>query len=167
MNKKDIILIVGVLLIVLIAFFVTNTGTSHANMVELPLALSGEDKGVVSIDYGTYEAKIANGENFIVVIERTGCSYCEMYAPIVKEVADEYAIPVYDIDIANLTEEEYTLLNDSNSYLKRNNWGTPTTLLMSGKNVAASLGGYVEKDEFVSFIKTNVILSSNEETVVE
>jgi len=166
MNKKDIILIVSVLLIVVIAFFVTNDNESSAN-IELPIALSGEDKGVVSIDYNGYAEKISNGDNFIVVIERTGCSYCEMYGPIVKEVAEEYSIPVYDLNIAEITEKEYELLNNSNSYLKRNKWGTPTTLLMSGENVAASLGGYVEKDEFISFIKTNVILSSNEESVVE
>lgn len=165
MNKKDIILIIGVLLIILVAIFVT--GGDDENKIKLPVSLSGEETGVVSIDYETYESKIKNGDNFIVVIERTGCNYCEMYAPIVKEVAEELKVPVYDINLADLSEEEYLKLEESNTYLKRNNWGTPTTLLLSGNRVLASLGGYVEKDEFTSFIKSNVIMSSNEETNVE
>lgn len=160
MNKKDIILIVGVLLVIVLAIFLT--GGESGNKIELPLKLSGEDTGVVSIGYTEYQTKVDNGENFIVVIEQTGCGYCEMYAPVVKEVAEEYNIPVYDINIAEISDEDKASLEESNSYLKRNNWGTPTTLLMSGDRVVGSLGGAVEKDGFVDFIKSYVKLDNDE-----
>lgn len=165
MNKKDIALIVGAVLIVVIAIFAFSG--NNENKVELPLTLSGEDVGIVSIDYSTYKSKVENGENFIVVLERTGCSYCEMYLPVLEDATAELSIPVYDIDTANLTEDEYTELTETNSYLKRNKWGTPTTLLMSGNIVVDSISGYVEKEDFVEFVNENIILSQEETTDVE
>ena len=42
-------------------------------------------------------------------------------------------------------------------YLKKNSdWGTPTTLLMRGEDILDSIGGYVEKEEFVSFLEEKV-----------
>ena len=114
---------------------------------------------------GSYKLseKIKNGDNFIIIIERTGCGYCEMYMPIVEDVAKEYAIPIYYMDIADLSNEESVKLNESNTYLKRSKWGTPTTLLMSGEVVADTISQYVEKDKFVEFIKKNIILDKEKE----
>jgi len=166
MKTKDIILIVGSILVIVIAFFATQ-GTK-ANEIELPLALSGEEVGLIKIDYPTYKQKVENNENFIIVIERTGCSYCEMYLPILEDTTKELSIPVYYIDTAELAQEEYSELTTTNKYLKRNKWGTPTTLLMSGNNVVDSISGYVEKDDFISqIIKENIMLSQEENTDVE
>lgn len=161
MKKKDIILIVGVVLVLVLAMF--TMGGTKANKIEGPVALSGEEVGLIKIDYLAYASKIENAENFIVIIERTGCSYCEMYMPIVEAAANELSIPVYYIDTADLSSDEYTELGNSNNYLKREKWGTPTTLLLSGNIVVDSIGGYVEQDEFTSFIKKNIILEKPEE----
>jgi len=156
MKKKDIILIAGVVLIMVIALFAV--GGTEAKMVDGPVALSGDEVGSIKISYSDYASKIENDENFIIVIERTGCGYCEMYMPIVDEVANELTIPVYYIDTADLTSDELVELENSNNYLRREQWGTPTTLIMSGSSVLADIGGYVEKDTFVDFIEENVIL---------
>lgn len=161
MKKQDIILLAGVVLILVITVLVMNT--TKAIKVELPLALTGEETELTKIDYSTYEEKIKNGDNFIIIIERTGCGYCEMYMPIVEDVAKEYAIPIYYMDIADLSNEESVKLNESNTYLKRSKWGTPTTLLMSGEVVADTISQYVEKDKFVEFIKKNIILDKEKE----
>lgn len=156
MKKKDIVLIVGVVLIMVIALFAV--GGTEAKKIEGPVALSGDEVGAIKIGYSDYASKIENNENFIIVIERTGCGYCEMYMPIVEQAANELAIPVYYIDTADLTQDELNDLENSNNYLKREKWGTPTTLLLSGSTVLADIGGYVEKDTFVDFIEENIIL---------
>lgn len=161
MKKKDIALIAGVVLMVVVTFFAMQN--TSAQKIELPLALSGEEKVLTKIDYSSYVEKINNNDNFIIIIERTGCGYCEMYMPIVEEATKELAIPVYYIDTADLTSDELTDLGVSNSYLKRNQWGTPTTLLMSGSSVVDSISGYVEKEEFVKFINENIIIENVEE----
>ena len=78
--------------------------------------------------------------------------------PIVEEVANEKEIPIYYIDTGTLTEDEYNLLSTTNSYLKRNSWGTPTTLFMLGDRVLEAIGGYVEKETVLSFIDGKVVV---------
>ena len=85
-----------------------------------------------------------------------------MYEPIVEEVAKEYNVPVNYLNLANLSGEEQTKLNKSNSYLRTKQWGTPTTLFMYKDKVIDSIGQYVDKDELVSFIKENIKVDVNE-----
>ena len=159
MKKSDLILIGGVLLVILISFLAFNV---KSEKIEVPVKLEG-NPGINEITYSEYEEKINNEETFLVMIVNDGCSYCEMFIPVMTEVANEYSIPVYSLNLANLTSDEYNSLSNSNSYLKRERWGTPTTLLMQGKTVIDSIGGYVEKENLVSFVKENIVLTSNEE----
>lgn len=156
MKKSDFILIGIVLLIVVVAMF-SSKGMKHEEEVEYPLTLAG-DSGLHQITYNDYEEKVENGDAFIVIIERAGCSYCVQYMPIVEEVANEKKIPIYYIDTDTLTEDEYNLLSTTNSYLKRNSWGTPTTLFMLGDRVLDTIGGYVDKDAVLSFIDGRVVM---------
>ena len=159
MKKSDIILIGGVVLVVLISL-IAFTGKSEK--IEVPVVLEGEP-GVNTIAYAEYEDKINNEKPFLVMIVNDGCSYCEMFIPVMTEVAEEYNFPVYSINLANLTTDEQISLSNSNSYLKREQWGTPTTLLMQGKTVINSIGGYIEKEALVEFVQKNIVLENNED----
>lgn len=151
MKKGDLILIGGVILIILLCFLVFKT---ESNKIEV---LEG-DAGFIDITYAEYEEKIDSEKPFMVVIVNDGCGYCEMYIPVIEEVVSEYKLPIYKLNLANLTNDEYNKLSNSNSYLKREKWGTPTTLLMQGSQVIDSIGGYTEKDSVVDFIEENVVL---------
>ena len=156
MKKTDFVLIGVVILIVVVALF-SSKGTTAMEDVEYPLALYGE-KGLNQISYSDYKKLVDDNESFIVIIERAGCSFCQMYMPIVEEVAKEKKVSILYIDTDTLTEEEYNELSTTNAYLKRNKWGTPTTLFMLGDRVLDSIGGYVEKATFESFIDGRVVL---------
>ena len=149
-KQKDLILILLVVVLLVVALFVTMKKTPKLD-IELPITLQGE-VGFTEITYSEYEEKMNAKEPFLVVIVRDGCGYCEMYEPIVEEVANEYYI-----NMTNLNNDEYTALGTSNSYFKKNQgkWGTPTTLFMYGNSVIDSIPGYVDKDEFVKFVKEN------------
>ena len=153
-KQKDIILIALVVVLLIVAAIVTGNKDSKVD-IELPVALEG-DAGFNEITYSNYLEKIDSNEPFLVVIVKDGCGYCEMYEPILKEVADEYNLPINYINLTNLSEEEYNNLAQSNAYLKKNQWGTPTTLFMLGDSVIDSIGGYVDKDKFVDFVKENI-----------
>ena len=152
-KQKDIILILLVVVLLVVGLVLTSPKKEKLD-IELPVALSGET-GFTEITYNQYMEKVNNNELFLVVIVRDGCGYCEMYEPIVEEVANEYKLPLYFINLTNLTDEERDELSSTNKYLKRNKWGTPTTLFMYGENIVDSISGYVEKDDFVSFVKEN------------
>ena len=156
MKKTDFILIGGVLLLIVLALFSTS-GNVVLEDVEYPLTLAG-DVGLHQITYSQYNEFVDNDDAFILIIERAGCGYCQMYMPIIEEVANEKKIPIYYIDTDTLTSEEFNSLNKSNAYLKRNNWGTPTTLFMLGDRVLDSIGEYVGKDAFLKFIDGKVVV---------
>lgn len=156
MKKSDFVLIGAVLLIIVIAVF-SSKGNVELEEVNYPLTLSGE-AGMHQISYDEYAKKVENKEAFIVIIERAGCGYCEQYMPIVTEVAEEKKIPIYYIDTDTLTTEEMNLLSTKNNYLKKNKWGTPTTLFMLGDRVLNSIGGYVEKESVLSFLDGKVVM---------
>ena len=156
MKKSDFILIGVVLLIAVVAIF-SSKGTIALEEVDYPLTLVG-DAGLHQITYDKYESMVENGDAFIVIIERTGCSYCTMYMPIVEEVAKEKKIPIYYIDTDTLSEAEYNKLSTTNNYLKKNSWGTPTTLFMLGDRVLDTIGGYVEKDSVLAFLDGKVVM---------
>lgn len=157
MKKSDFILIGVVVLIIVLCLFTTK-GNEELEEVNYPLTLNGET-GLHQITYNEYEDKVESGEPFIVIIEREGCSYCTMYMPVVEEVAKEKKIPLYYIDIADLTSGEMRNLERTNKYLKRNsNWGTPTTLFMLGNRVLDALGGYTDKNGVLSFLDGKVVM---------
>ena len=160
-KQKDIILIDLVVVLIIVAAIVTGNKDSKVD-IELPVALEG-DAGFNEITYSNYLEKIDSNEPFLVVIVKDGCGYCEMYEPILKEVADEYNLPINYINLTNLSEEEYNNLAQSNAYLKKNQWGTPTTLFMLGDSVIDSIGGYVDKDKFVDFVKENFVVNEDAE----
>ncbi len=156
MKKNDLILIGAVLLIVVLALF-SDKGTKAYEDVEYPLTLNGK-AGLNQITYNEYKEFVSSEEAFIVIIERAGCSYCIQYMPIVESVANEKNIPIYYIDTDTLTKEEFNELSSTNSYLKRNEWGTPTTLFMLGNRVLDTIGGLVEKETFESFLDGKVVV---------
>lgn len=160
-KQKDIILIALVVVLLIVAAIVTGNKDSKVD-IELPVALEG-DAGFNEITYSNYLEKIDSNEPFLVVIVKDGCGYCEMYEPILKEVADEYNLPINYINLTNLSEEEYNNLAQSNAYLKKNQWGTPTTLFMLGDSVIDSIGGYADKDKFVDFVKENFVVNEDAE----
>lgn len=160
-KQKDIILILLVVVLLIVACIVTSTKKESKVDIELPVAVEGE-AGTKTISYTEYEELINSNKPFLMVIIQDGCGYCEMYEPVVEEVANELGIPVNYLNLTNLSSEESNKLSKSNSYLKKNQWGTPTTLFMVGDKVIDSIGQYVDKDTFVSFVKENIKVDVNE-----
>lgn len=153
-KQKDIVLILLVVVLLIVVGIVTSTKKEKID-IELPTIVEGE-AGTRTITYSEYEELIDSNKPFLAIIINDGCHYCEMYEPIVDEVANEYGIPVNYINLAKLSDDEYNSLSKSNSYLRTKKWGTPTTLFMLGDNVIDSISQYVDKDTFVQFIKENI-----------
>ena len=156
MKKNDIILIGIVVLLIVISFF----AFGNKKETTAPTSLTNAEAGINSIDYSTYEELLNDTQNnHIVYIGSASCGYCTKFQPIIKEVSEEYNLAVYYIDISTLTSADKSKLSTSNSYLKDNEWGTPTTLILLGSEVVDVLSGYVEKEELVSFFSDNNLIN--------
>jgi predicted bacteriocin transport accessory protein len=156
MKKSDFILI-GAFLVLIVVGILSSKGTEKLPEIEFPLKLSGE-VGLHEITYSEYDDMVKNGDAFVVVIERTTCGYCQQYMPIMEEVAKEQKIAVTYINTDNITQEELNELSTKNKYLKKNQWGTPTTLFMLGDRIVDSISGYVGKESIEAFFKDRVVV---------
>lgn len=155
MKKSDIALILGVLVVIIISIFAFS---NKIEKTEKPVTLSDNFAGIKDISYSEYNTMIEEEKTFILVVSREGCTYCESYAPVIEELSEEEQIPIYVIDIATFTDEEADEFNESNSFLKRGEWGTPTTLVLKGTEVIDTLSGYTEKDEVIDFFNENIVV---------
>jgi len=156
MKKTDFILI-GLLIVIIVIGVLSTKGNIVEEKIEYPVKLAGE-VGLNEISYSDYKEMVDNNDAFVVVIERAGCYYCQQYMPILKEYVDDAKIAVTYIDTDNLTTDEYQELSTTNNYLKKNKWGTPTTLFMIGSRIVDSISGYVEKDSIEAFFKDRVVM---------
>ncbi|MBQ9181303.1 MAG: thioredoxin family protein [Bacilli bacterium] len=108
------------------------------------------------VDYDTFMSKLESGEKAIYVLGQTTCGYCSMYKPVINEVASEYGVEFNYININTLEEDQYNSLKDAIDYVRDNDdWGTPLTLIVEDGETVDKINGYTEKDEVVSFLKTN------------
>ena len=110
------------------------------------------------VDYSGYKKILKSDKTNVVVIGQTSCTYCIKAKPILNSVADEYGITINYLNITNLTEEESTKFNDSLSYLKDNEWGTPLTLIIKNGEVVDSANGLLDNDGYVELFKNNGII---------
>ena len=179
MKKSDIGLIIGVLVIIIISAFVSvgkpfekinlsglsysiDEETGNYNKEELTEEKEDEYDDYIAIDYEEYNELLESEDYFFIAIGRTGCGYCDKYKPVLKEVSDDLELPIHYIDIADLEEDEIEEFSTSNEFLKSNEWGTPTTLILNKDKVIASQQGYVDTKELKEFIKKYVKLDGEE-----
>ena len=157
-----IIIVLSVVVVLLVTACIIAGAKRESKVdIELPVAVEGE-AGTKTISYTEYEELMNSNKPFLMVIIQDECGYCRMYEPVVEEVANELGIPVNYLNLTNLSSEESNKLSKSNSYLKKNQWGTPTTLFMVGDKVIDSIDQYVEKDDFVDFVEKNIRVDVNE-----
>lgn len=103
--------------------------------------------------------KLVQTENFVVVIGRTGCHYCEEYQPVLSEVVKKEGINIYYLNLDTISEDDYEILYSKSSYLANSDWGTPTTLIFSNDKEINYLSGLSTYDELTTFLKENKVLS--------
>ena len=162
MKKTDIALIIGVILIVVVGIFAFGKNEEGKIEYELPLVLSGET-GLQELTYTEYKEKINSQEPFIFIVERTTCSHCQTYMPIAEQFATDNNIPMYYVNTDNITQDEFTSLQKSNTFFKKsgNNWGTPTTMILVGSESVDELEGSTDADGLYEFLEEYIDFESS------
>ena len=137
MNKKYMILIGIILLIIIVPIILTITNKNYMQ----------------PITYTDLQKKLDNKETFIFIISQTTCSNCDAYKPKVKKVVNKYKIKTYYLEVDKLTEDDQKKFKAEYAYN-----GTPTTLFINdGKEKTAvnRIEGNVSTDKLISKLKSN------------
>ena len=137
--KKKVIILVSICLIILIGAFAVDRflGKTYFN----------------EIKYEELIDKIENKEDIVLLISQTTCTHCIAYKPKLEDVANEYKVYIYYIDVDLLTDEENIKLK---SYVNFST--TPTTIfLKDGEETTAAnrINGDASKDKIERKLKTN------------
>ena len=106
-----------------------------------------------SLSYKELNNKLNNKETFFFEVVQDGCSHCANFTPKLKEVLNEYDVIGYQLNLTNLSEEEYAEFDS-----KYNVEGTPTTIfIINGEegSVLQRIDGNVSKEKIVSKLKSN------------
>lgn len=53
---------------------------------------------LIKINYNEIKEKIANEDDFVLVVSQSTCSHCATYKPKLKEIANDYGLNIYYID---------------------------------------------------------------------
>lgn len=157
MKKKDYILVLVVVLVLVGSFFLTGKKDNKDDTAKWNETISKTELAtgkLNTMDYDYFEALVnVSKENTIVYIGSATCSWCSKFKPILEEIISENNLIVVYIDLSTVSSEEY---NNIVKIVGKDNFsGTPTTLIMNGSEVIDALQGYSEKEETVEFFKTN------------
>lgn len=65
--------------------------------------------GLKEITYKNFNTMTKNKETFILYLGQTGCSACQIYTPVFKQVLTDYHLKAYYIDLTTLSSSEHKL----------------------------------------------------------
>lgn len=153
MKKSDIFLVLVVLVVMVLGFFVLKGKKVEPDYV-LPLTLSGE-AGLHELSYQEYKQKVDNNEKFVVIVERATCSHCQNFLPVAEEFAKSNALPMYYVDTDTFSDEEWGVFESTSTFFKKKagNWGTPTTIVASGRNAIDYIEGETDSNSLLELYK--------------
>ena len=142
LKKKNIFLIVFVLLLILIfSFIVASTLKRKENKKDY----------ITYINVSELKEKIKNKDDFILVFTQEGCGHCATYHDVINDVVKEYDIEIYDINLTNVKDKDTADLNKIASIS-----GTPTTLFYINGEEQTTLNrinGSTSKTKLVNKLK--------------
>lgn len=113
----------------------------------------------IALTYSEYEAKIQNKDSFVLLMWQTGCGHCETFEPILNEVISKYNLEIYSINLAEVTNEQYSKIKNK-TFIS----GTPTTVVFKdGITQAKKLVGAVKTKDVIDYlVKYNYLEEINE-----
>lgn len=138
-SKKKGLIIGIVCLVLVIVGFVVDAVLSKSYFIE--------------IKHNEVIDKVKNKDSFVLLISQTTCSHCASYKPKLEDVANEYKLEIYYIDVDLLSSDEY---NELKSYI--NFSSTPDTVFIKDgeeKTAATRISGDASKDKIIRKLKSN------------
>lgn len=116
MNKKWLLIIAGVVLVIILGIILFFT-------------LKPTQNNIINISGTELLEKLKNKETFILIRTQDGCHHCEEYKPVLNRVLTENNINAYELNTTNLRNESDEIKNEIDKLF--NISGTPTTIFIN------------------------------------
>lgn len=102
-----------------------------------------------------FKKAISSNNLEVIVLGRNNCHWCNEFSPVLKEVKEEYKLNYVYVKVDTLLSSDYKYVLET---LKIDSLGTPTTFIVKSGKVMDKLIGYVDKQTFINFLRTNEII---------
>ena len=119
----------------------------------------GEKSNIRIIKYNEFLSKSKENDYTVFLLAIDGCTHCQMYKPIVNEIAKMYDFEAFYLDVDEITKDEFDYLHDNVSALM-NEYSdddepvipTPTTIIFKDGQEVASKIGNIGKEGFINLL---------------
>lgn len=156
-KKKNNYKLVNIIISIGIIFLI-------ASLVIMLLNNKKIDNHIVDINYEKYSELISKNEYSIILLTSPTCTHCNDYKPYVNYVCDDNNLVVYNLNINELSYEEYMEIHDMYSatvdnYINGNpSILTPTTVITRNGEEVVSISGNLGYRGLVDLLKQNGII---------
>ena len=107
-------------------------------------------ENIVNVTDATFEEHVLNAQGAVLVdYWAEWCGPCKMIAPVLEEIAKDYAAKGLKVCKLNIDE-------NSETPPKFGNRGIPTLMLFKGGNLEATKVGALSKSQLATFIDENL-----------
>lgn len=113
-----------------------------------------KEKNLIKLNYNEVIEKIENKDDFVLCVSASNCIHCQEYKPKLKQVAKDYNIIIYYVNVDEFTDEDYETFKTQFSF----DGGTPTTIFFKDgeeKTTATRIEGNVKTEKIISKLKNN------------
>ncbi len=177
LNKIFTCSIVIIVILTLNTVLLINNGSSlgtknSSDVEEKDTSESNSDYDVSAfeeIDASELTSK-TKGENTVVYIGRSSCSWCVQFVPVLTEATNKYELNTLYVDIAKIIDfnaggtkdqDSYDILTEMKTvsgfenYMEENFGSTPMLLIVKDGKLIDAQTGYVESEVLNSFLEKN------------
>lgn len=107
-----------------------------------------------------FEETLVQEEKQMILIGREGCSYCQMFTPLLEYMRDQYGFEYLYIDTDKITNKGLNSVIEKLD-IDPDDFGTPHLSIVQAGNVIDSIPGYVDEQELLTFLKENGYADKN------
>lgn len=169
MDRKKILTIVGIILLIILLIVGCLVGNEEAGESNTQLSNNPQDilsnaqresKAVKEDEQGDYteididkylEYYNAESEK-LVLIARPTCTYCQIAEPILKKIIKEYNIEINYLNTDNLKGEDTEKFTSSDEEFS-NGFGTPMLLVVGQGKIIDKVDGLTDTAHYIDFLK--------------
>lgn len=100
---------------------------------------------ITTLDYKDFTNLFKTSKRSILVVTKTGCSYCEAFLPNLRESLTNLGINAYEVNISNLKNNE-----NIGDFIAL--YGTPITYIIENGNVTHTFNGLTDTKTISAFL---------------
>lgn len=158
MNKKSILTIIGVILLLVICYFIgENTSTAYTINDTFT---KEEQEELSNITVDEYLSLKAGKDTSIIYIARPTCSHCVTQTPRMKYIKYKYKVEIYYLNTDEFSEDntDYDKVIASDSYFMENDLATPLILVVKDGKIIDMIEGESSVENVVTLLKNNGLI---------